>query len=564
MKNNWRINKATILDDLRSKYPEILLKILANRGIDDKKKIEEFLNPDYFSGLHNPLLLKNIKKSVKRFLSSLDKKEKILIFADYDADGLPGAAILSSFLDKIGYSNYEVYIPDRYRESYGLSEGQMANFLKQDFGLLITVDCGIKANQAVSLASKNGLDVIITDHHLQGEELPATEYIIDPWQKGDKYPFKELAGAVVAFKFVQALLTGRNFGLVEGWDKWLLDLVAIATIGDMMPLKNENRVLTHFGLMVLAKTRRPGLKAMFKSLRLRTDFLQAEDVGFSIAPRLNAASRLSHGSLAYNLLTTTSTSEALDISSQLEKLNKDRRGFVDEILDFADDFFSADELPDVLVVGHKDWNPGVLGLAAGKISEKYNRPVFVWAENGSGEIKGSCRGTGEEDVVALMEEAGGLNFFSDLGGHYSAGGFSLPADKLKDLNKRLNSSVCQRDFYLPEIIYDEELRLEDISENFYNLIHRCAPFGQGNHRPVFLFQNLEIVSVRRFGAGREHLEISLQEKDRRIKAIKFFVGNKLNLKGGQKIGILANLEKDFWRPAGDLRLRLLDICPLLD
>ncbi|HDQ16925.1 MAG TPA: single-stranded-DNA-specific exonuclease RecJ [Candidatus Vogelbacteria bacterium] len=564
MKNNWRPISFDVDNSLRDKYPEILLRILANRGISNELEIEKFLNPDYSRGLYDHLLLKNIKKSVKRFLAGLDNKEKILIFADYDADGVPGAAIISSFLDKIGYSNYEVYIPDRYSESYGLNEEQMANFLKQDFKLLITVDCGIKSNQAVSLARKNDLDVIITDHHLAGEELPPTEYIIDPWQKGDKYPFKELAGAGVAFKFVQAVLAHRDFGLVEGWEKWLLDLVAIATIGDMVPLKDENRILTYFGLTVLAKTKRPGLKAMFKSLRLNINFLQAEDVSFSIAPRLNAASRLSHGLLAYRLLTTSSVSEAGQISSQLEKLNKDRRGFVDEMLAFADNFFSTDELPDVLVIGHKDWNPGVLGLAASKLVEKYNRPVFIWAENGAGEIKGSCRGTGEEDVVALMEEAGGLNFFSDLGGHYSAGGFSLPVGKLKDLNKQLNDSVCQKDFYLPEITYDEELNLEDISESFYKQVDRCAPFGQANPRPVFLFRNLTIVDSRFFGSGQEHLEIVLKDKDKQIKAIKFFVGNKLSFKIGQKVNILANLEKNFFRSSGELRLRLLDICPLLD
>lgn len=582
MTKKWVNREALISKQIKllPDYPELIARLLRLRDINTKDRAVKFLNPNYEADLHDPFLLSDMDKAVGRILQAIERQEKIVIFGDYDADGIPGAVILSSFFDKIGFNNYEAYIPDRQKQSYGLSLDQIKQFADLNFKLLITVDCGITDEEEIALANKLGLETIITDHHIVQATRPQALAIINPKKPEDKYPFKDLAGAGVAFKLVQGLIARGSFNLPVGWEKWLLDLVAIATVSDMMPMIGENRTLTHFGLLVIGKNRRPGLASLLRSARLNPRYINEDDIGFMIGPRINSAGRMAQAVDAYHLLSATDEVEAETLASTLEKRNRQRKEMLADIVSQAEELI-ADPNLSVLVFGHKDWSPGVLGLVAGRLAEKFGRPVFVWGRNGNDEIKGSCRGFGLVNVVELMARAGGQDFFIDFGGHAGAGGFSLAPGREQQLSERLNQATKDLSFtddYQVEISYDFELSLSEIGSDTLRLINRLAPFGTLNPKPIFLFSGLTIDAVRTFGGDDVHLEINFKNGDRRsMSAIGFFscpptlpeeafdgeIGHNFPgvvLSPNRKVDLLASLEKNFFG-TGSYRLRIVDIRP---
>ncbi|MBI2100199.1 MAG: DHH family phosphoesterase, partial [Candidatus Vogelbacteria bacterium] len=357
--------------------------------------------PDYARDLHDPFLFKDMDKAAARILAAIAAGEKIVIFGDYDADGVPGSAILALFFNEIGFTNYDVYIPDRHNEEHGLSLVMVEKLISLGARLIITVDCGITDVKEVKRANELGVAVIITDHHLPGAELPPALAVIDAQRADNTYPFKWLCGAGVAFKLVQALVAVPARTVLKdaprtvlfekvpsGWEKWLLDLVAIATVSDMVPLVGENRALVHFGLKVLRKSPRVGLAHLFRELKLKQEFITEDDIGFMIGPRINTASRMSHASQAFFLLTTDDETRAGAIARHLEEKNRERRDQVDLILADLDARLSLGGLASksLIVAGNENWSLGVLGLAASRVVEKYERPVFLWARNGHGLI----------------------------------------------------------------------------------------------------------------------------------------------------------------------------------
>src|SRR3989344_2335738 len=520
---------------------DLLRSLLAKRGLTTQSEIENFLAPDYDRDLHDPFLMLEMARGAARILVAIKDNDRIAIFADYDADGVPGSALLAAFFKQINFQNFTVYIPDRHEEAYGLNNQALAALAQDGVKLIITVDCGVSDVGPVAEANRLGLTAIITDHHLTPEILPDAYAIVNPKRAGDPYPYKMLAGAGVVFKLVQALVRSKNSPAAEDflttpinnhWEKWLLDLVAIATVSDLVPLTGENRALVHFGLKGLRQTRRLGLRQLLDELNLAPEFVTEDDIGFSIGPRLNAASRMSHGAEAYALLTAENETEAVRLARHLELKNKERRSRVDEIL-------NSPQLNDltaspVFVLGNPAWPLGVLGLAAARLTEKYYCPVFLWGENGRQEIKGSCRSDGTVNIVELMKladelaapAAGGVNLFLNYGGHAGAGGFSLRRDRLSELTTHLQTAyqqLAKSPTNQDNLLYDSELTLADLTPDTYAVLEKLSPFGLDNPKPIFFLPDLTPVSQRAFGNGANHWELTFRPPGGgTMRAVQFF------------------------------------------
>ncbi len=546
-------------------HDSLLDILLTHRGISTDER-EHFLHPSYECDIHDPALFSHMERAVDRILSALTRGENIAIFGDYDADGVPGTAILASWFARVGFPA-RIYIPNRHTEDYGLSERALRELASEGITLLITVDCGIANIHEVALAQELGIDVIITDHHLPPEILPPAYAILNPKCIGERYPFKDLSGAAVAFKLVQALVRERRYEIPVGWEKWLLDLVAIATISDMVPLSGENRALAYFGLSVLRQTRRPGLRALFTELRVNPLQLTEDDIGYSIGPRINSASRMSHAMHAFNLLMTEDIVEAQMLARELEAQNHERKELVEVIIEHAHALLDTQMLPPIIVIGHEKWSLGVLGLAASRLVETYHRPAFVWGVNENGFVKGSCRSDGTVNVVELMRAAGGDKLFANYGGHHEAGGFMVAKGKEGEFAESLMQAYGLLKEVAPERgnpHVDCALSLTDVTQDTYNTIARLAPFGMGNDKPIFLFEGVEVAGVRNFGQGDAHVELLVRGAGTRsIPAIGFFARRTMphahSLKERDWVDVVAHLDRSTYRSRPELRLRIVDV-----
>ncbi len=560
-------------------FSPLTRQLLFSRGIETADEASRYLNPSYERDLHDPFLMTDIETAARRVIDAIYRKERVIIFGDYDADGIPGALVIESFFKRIGYNDFEAYIPDRHLEAHGLTTEAVKKFAVEGVKLIVTVDCGITNIEAVVEANKLGLDVIITDHHLTQEKLPPALAIVDAKREDDQYPFKMLAGCAVAFKLVQVILALERFNIPEGWEKWLLDLVAISTISDMVPLEGENRVLALFGLKVLRRTKRLGLQTLLGMLKIKPAYVSEDDIGFMVGPHLNSAGRMSSASQAYYLLRTDDDIEAVMIARHLVEKNKERRVLVDVILKEADFLFKDKKLPAVIVAGNPDWGLGVLGLAASRLLEKYERPIFLWSRNSRGEIKGSCRSDGSVSLVGLMQAAGGGEFFEAFGGHTVAAGFTLADGQEKELSQKLNQAFkkVEKQKVENKLEIDSEIMLDEITWGTYEDVEQFGPFGVGNPKPVFLLKNVLLESVRTFGNGGIHLELGFKNsRGGIISAIGFFTcpptllkeefdsrnGHNfedVNLARGERLDLLVNLEKSTFKARPELRLRLVDV-----
>jgi single-stranded-DNA-specific exonuclease len=485
-----------------SEYSRLQKQLLVNRGLDNKEAANIFLNPSYDEGLHDPLRLNNIDLAVERILKAIKDEEKVTIFSDYDCDGIPGAVVLHDFFKAIGYDNFSNYIPHRHYEGFGLSSEAVEKIAAEEAKLIITIDCGTTSNYAVDKANGLGLDVIITDHHEAGEELPKAVAIVNP-KLGD-YPFDGLSGTGVVFKLVQALITKGDFDLKPGWEKWWLDMVGVATIADMVPLVDENRVLATYGLQVLRKSRRPGLQQLLRKQRANQRYLTEDDIGFTIAPRVNAASRMDTPEDAFHMLSATDEGEAGARVDHLERLNTERKtvvaGMTKEIHKRMKEMV---EMPDVIVMGNPDWRPSLVGLSANKLAEEFSRPAFLWGRDGNGKIKGSCRSDGRVSVVNLMNEVS--EYMTEHGGHHHSGGFSVAEEHIYEFANLLNEAYValgESALIKEELVVDTALRLEEITAELIREQQALAPFGVGNPKPLYIFENVTPAKVDLFGKGK--------------------------------------------------------------
>ncbi len=547
-------------------HTELLDLLLKNRGIKEEDK-DKFLNPSYEKHLYDPFLLKDMEKSVVRIFEAIEGNEKIVIYSDYDCDGIPAAVIMYDFLKKIGYSNFSVYIPHRHDEGYGIHMDAIDQFIKDQVNLLITFDLGITAVNEVAQAQSGGIDVIITDHHLPQETVPRAFAIINPKQDGCDYPDKMLCGGGLAFKLVQALVKkyGEYWKINEGWEKWLLDMAGVATLADQVPLVDENRVLAYYGLKVLQKARRPGLIELFREAKVDIKNINEEDITFTLAPRLNAASRMGDPMRAFELLATENFVEAKNLASHLAGINNERKLSVAHIMKDVKKILSKREEKSIVVIGNPSWRVGVLGLIASKIVEEYKKPAFVWGSEGSDIIRGSCRGWGSINLVEQMTNLP-ENTFIDFGGHAMAGGFSVSHEEIHFLEERLLKvfdGITDKKENSTNQLIDAKINIDDVIIENYNVIEKLAPYGVGNLKPTFLFEDLAITEIKEFGKEKNHLELMfLNSKGRPVKAISFFKTRDSfgrSLTAGEKINLIATFEKSTFAGRTELRLRIVDI-----
>lgn len=552
---------------------ELVRGLLHKRGVTEDHAIAEFLDPDYELHTHSPLLLCGMDKAVGRLLRAVADGERVAIYADFDSDGIPGAALLHDFFRKIGFDNFEVYIPHRDREGHGFHKGAVDALHARGVSLIVTIDVGTTAAESVAHASGMGVDTIITDHHEIVGAIPDCIAVVNPklppWADSP-YPFPHLCGAAVAWKLVQATLAaGRAAGLArfeavpEGWEKWLLDLVAIATVADLVPLVGENRVLAQFGLRVLRKTPRLGIHALCNSARMRRSELTEEDIAFSIAPRLNAASRMDEPLLAFTLLTTGDAGEAERIAAVLEDLNQKRKGVVSAIVRKARKAVAARYGAEAraIVAGDADWKPSLLGLAANSIMQERGGMVCLWGRDAEGRLKGSCRSDGSVSVAGLLAAVRGS--LVEFGGHERSGGFTVSHEEVHLLPEALARAASEHSHAAAAEHFsaDAILSLSEVSRPLFEDVSRLAPFGMGNPKPVFLLSGV-VTDMKRFGKDKNHVELLLECRRTgvRVRAFQFFMAPEeftFTPARGIEVGVAASIERDTFR--GGFALRLVDV-----
>ncbi len=556
-------------------YDDLTAALLSRRGILTKEGAEKFLNPSYDSHIYDPFLMIDMRKAAQRFAEAIQSGEKIAVWSDYDCDGIPGGVLLHDFLAKTG-ANFENYIPHRHEEGYGMNVGGIEKLVRENgVKLIVTVDSGITDTEPVARAKELGVDVIITDHHLPGEKLPDAFAVVNPNARADEtYPFHGLCGSGVAWKLVCATLaiapTLRE-RVPVGWEKWLLDMVGLATIADMVPLVDENRVLATYGLKVMRKSPRIGLQKLCRGMRVDQRAITEDDVGFMIAPRVNAASRMGDARDAFRLFTTTNESEADALSKKMEKANRQRKAEAGAITRAVHARLKErGEMRSVIALGDPDWRPALLGLVANTIADEYERPVFLWGREGNMRLKGSVRSGGMTHILELMR--GAEKAFVEFGGHAATGGFTVQDTEVFFLEDRLVEAyekILSGATVVDELAMRADARVlpEEATSSFLLKVERLAPFGQQNAKPVFLLREVLVREISRFGKGEEHLKLKIHSVDgtgRSIDAVTFFVKGPLartaeTLTAGGRVNLLAHLERDTFSRGNPVRLRLLDI-----
>jgi single-stranded-DNA-specific exonuclease len=558
------ILKRQLTDEERkslSAFTDLEAHLLFHRGVCTTHAADLFLNPEYASQCHSAELFKGIDRGVTRVLEAISKKEIICIYSDYDADGIPGAVILSDFFEKIGYTDFFVYIPHRNREGFGLNLAALDSIKDKGTTLIITIDCGSANVSEVAYANTLTMDVIITDHHEVPDILPDAFAIINPKQSDCLYPEKMLCGSGVIYKFVEHLLKRGKFDVHVGWEKWLLDMVGIATISDMVPLAGENRILAYYGLEVLKKSRRPGLLKIFSTQKINQKSISEDDISFMVTPKINAASRMGEPILAFNLLKAKTEEEADVFSRELMKINDRRKVEVAQIVKEIHKHIKdkGHNLP-VIAYGNPNWQPSLMGLAASKIAEEYLKPVFLWGRGDGTELKGSCRTWGDINVHDLLKNLGD-EFFIQYGGHGGAGGFVIKTDKVGTLEDTLASHLIGQEIASRMHDCDAHLLIEDVALDTVRSIEKLAPYGMGNPKPLFVIEG-RVHSFKNFGSAKNHFEIALQkESGEIIRAIAFFKTDE-SFKPiiiGEPLKIVGHIERNFFAGRHTLQIKIVDV-----
>ncbi len=557
MIKHWTLKKSTFSDPIA--------QILSNRGIKGKKDQERFLEPRYERDLFDPFLMRGMKEAVARIKKALAAQEKIGIFGDYDVDGVCGSIILCEFLERFGATPFfETYLPDRQKDGYGLNMGGLSYFKEQGVTLVITVDCGITDHKEIQWAGEHGMDVIVTDHHEVSQGLPPAKVVLNPKQKNDTYPFSKLAGTGVAFKLAQALRKEMNHERIsESWEKWLLDLVAFATVADQMDLVSENRALVKYGLLVFAKTRRVGLKELIRVSRIDQGEITTQDLLYQLAPRVNAASRIDHALKAFKLLTSKDAGQARELADEIDRSNKKRQALVAKALKEADEHiqknFSTIKKDSFILEGSKNWPAGVCGLVANKLLDRYGYPAFIFSK-GEKVIKGSARSYPPFSVVEVMK--GAAPSLLDWGGHHQAGGFSLLSSKLgafKQLIKRETAKLKGKKI-APTLTIDLELKAQDVTLDLWDRLQKLEPFGKGNPEPLFLLKGVAVNAARKVGAAQDHFKLALKKDDHFFNAIYFRgVADNHLLREGDKADVVFHLKRSTWGVSTQPELHIVDL-----
>ncbi len=541
----------------------ITLQLLVQRGFFSKIDVQKFLDSRY-EDLHSPDELVGVKEAVERVEKAIKNKEKVAIYGDYDADGITSTVLLKEVLEKVGL-NAETYIPDRNKEGYGLNKKAL-DMIKADYGasLLITVDCGISNKDEIAYAQKKGMEVIVIDHHSIPKALPQNCILINPKLPGQKYPFKDLAGVGVVFKFAQALW-GKIIPESEPHLKWLLDLVAIGTVADCVPLIDENRIFAKFGLIVLQKTKRLGIQEIIKTARLNIDEKNppsVENIGYQIGPRFNAAGRMDHADLTLDLLLGKDPVQARILALELESKNSERQKITQQILGEIKITLEPEKDYRLIIRKGAHWPMGILGVVAGKVADEYHCPVFILREN-KDLIEGSGRSIEAFDLISAVSQLDDL--VEKYGGHSQAMGLKIKPKNLPKFEKKLEKLI--KDAYNEEgwgkaIAIDAEIPTGKIDWDLFSETRKLEPFGEGNREPVFLSHNLLVREMSLVGNGQKHIKFSfgLDNNKKIIEGI-FFKGADIfsQLARGETISAVYNLKSNKWNGSQKLELNIIDI-----
>lgn len=586
MKKKWIIS-TTPPPEFVAEHPElppIAVQLLWNRGLATQEKIDEFLNPDYLSDIHDPFLFKDMRKAIDIIFNTIERNERIVVHGDYDADGVCASAIIISTLKKIGAMDVGVFIPHREIDGYGLNKKTVKYLSKEKTSLIITCDCGIANTEEVALAKELGIKVIVTDHHAMPAVFPPADAIIHPLVPGETYPDKSLSGGGVAFKLVQAILKThhqRNPLLPDGerheaFEKWLLDLVSISTIGDMVPLIGESRTLVRYGLTVLNKTRNLGLKQLLVIASLVDEngkpkkTFSTETVSFQIAPRINAAGRMDHANVAFAMLMASTGKEATELAEQLQKNNTDRQKLTEQLIKESRKQIkeTGQENNAMIFIEGRGWSAGILGLVAGKIKEEYYKPTLVMGVADE-MIVGSGRSVPGFNIVSNLQALG--KHLEKFGGHPQACGFSLKPKNLeifkKEMLKRAEEGTKELDLS-PQLKIDAEVSLEDVNWKLYDILEKFEPFGVANDEPVYAARGLTVMGVEPVGKDNKHLRLMVKHNSHVIrKTIAFGFGDpekhpanwSVNLKPGDQIDLAFSVGVNEWNGNRELQLMVEDI-----
>jgi single-stranded-DNA-specific exonuclease len=545
--------------------PDSIAKILIYRGIADYDRAKEYFRPD-LKLLHDPFLLDGMEVAVNRVLRGLEAGESFSVFGDYDVDGTNGAAMLYLFLKELG-ATVQFYIPDRIKEGYGISHSGIDYAVAHGVNIFIAIDCGITAVEQVSYANQCGLDVIICDHHEAGAVLPDAVAVLDPIKPGDTYPFKPLSGCGVGLKFIQGVARRLD---KEEMIREYLDFVTLASTADIVPLVGENRILVKLGLQAINTAPRPGIKALIDSAGLKHGHITTGQIVFALAPRINAAGRLGDATRAVRLLTSTTPDEARALAQELEEENKNRRKIDEDTFADAQQLVEAcfDVEADPAIVLHQEhWHPGVVGIVASRMVERYYKPSIMMATV-DGVAKGSARSVSGFDIYEALKRC--EDKILQFGGHKYAAGLTVDLERLDEFRLAFKAAVkdlMAEELKTPEIRIDMELSLADITPRFIKILREFAPFGPHNTRPTFLTRNLEVAGTPRI-VGRNHLRFRVRQNGASFDAIGFGLGEMLTRvpAGRRDLECVYTVEENEWtsptasRPADPVpQLKIKDL-----
>lgn len=532
----------------------LLATILVNRNIMEKHKLEIFLKPTR-KDFHNPFNMPDMDKAVRRILQAIERKEKIIIYGDYDADGITSITVLKSFLKDLG-KKVAYYIPNRLEEGYGLNKPAIKQIAQEGYDLMITVDCGISAVEEIKYANELGIETIVTDHHEVGEELPKAMAVVDAKRKDNTYPCRDLAGVGVVFKLIQALSIKLELK-EESYLKYL-DIVCIGTISDIVPLVDENRVIAKLGLMLVNQTRNLGLKSLLLSSGYKK--IDSSCISFGVAPRINACGRMGHAEEALKLFLSTDINEVQELTKKLNAYNMKRQETEKRIYEEAINQIEESKLNEnnTIVVAGENWHHGVIGIVASKITDMYFKPSILLCYDGE-EAKGSGRSIPGFDLHQALMQC--LKSIEKFGGHSMAIGITIKKNKLEEFNQSLEK-VAQEEHIeeiLPIIQIDAKISLNELNKAMVESLRELEPFGEGNKTPVFAIKNLKIDSIRALTEGK-HLKLTLKEGNNIVNAIGFNMGYLAEeYKIGDKVDVVGVLEVNTFNGVDSLQINLKDI-----
>lgn len=558
MNKKWQIYETneSKVEELKKSYNlnDLIATILVNRNITKKEDVEKFLNPTR-NDFYNPFLMTDMEKAVDRILIAIKNKEKVTIYGDYDVDGITSITVLKSFLKDVGLE-VDTYIPNRIDEGYGLNKKAIEKIKENGCQLMITVDCGISGIEEVEYANSLGIETIVTDHHEVGDVLPNALAVVDNKRKDSTYPFRELAGVGVAFKLIQAI--GIKLELKEEEYLKYLDIVAVGTISDIVPLVDENRVITKLGLKLIRQTKNIGLKSIINSSGYSK--IDSNTISFGVAPRINACGRMGKAEEALKLLLSKNLNEAQELTRKLNDHNRERQDIEKRIFEDAIKQIEEKSLANnrTIVVAGQNWHNGVIGIVSSKITDMYFKPsILLCLEDGIG--KGSGRSVPGFDLHEALTKC--LDTIDKFGGHAMAVGITVKEDKIPEFKEEFEKIAIDSHIeeIMPIINIDAKVNLSNINREMVESLKQLEPFGEGNKMPIFVFKNLRIDSIRALSEGK-HLKMTLKDNNTIISSIGFNIGKMAeDYKIGDRIDVVGVLEINSFNGVDNLQINIKDI-----